>query len=88
MVAFKSAKFTDEQAEIYAKYLKAQADAAGKSKADKLAKDLKAQVVAAFGDELFATLPDGTVLQRSKKERDVQASEARKDSWWDISKVQ
>jgi hypothetical protein len=88
MVAFKSVKWTEEQAEMYRQYQQAQSQASEKSKLDRQVKDLKSKLVAAFGDELFATLPDGTVLQRIQKEREVQPAPGRTDKWWDISKVQ
>ena len=87
MVSFKAAKWDETLAAKWAEYQelseKAKPLGAIESKRDKLKKEL----VAAFGDEMFASLPDGTKVQLIKESRENAAREASTSTIYKLSQV-
>jgi hypothetical protein len=88
MANFKSTKWGADMAEKWARYLELK-ELLKDSNPLKTEQDrLKEELVKAFGDEQFARLPDGSYVQRVKKGRDKAASPARREEWYELSKME
>ena len=65
-------------------YEREKAKAAKAYAADAKAKDAKATVIAAMGDSRIARLPDGRLIQRLPRSRNMPAKGAHVQSWEEL----
>lgn len=87
MATFKSAKWGDDLAVKWARYLELKELLKPMSPLKSEQDRIKEELLKAFDGEQFARLPDGSFVQRIEKGRDQPASEARRLTWFELSKV-
>lgn len=74
-----------QQAELFDKMQKAKAKAKKAYPAEKQAKECKAAVIEAMGDCMLARLPDGRVIQRVPRSRDMPSKPKHTQTWEDLN---
>lgn len=74
-----------ETADLFNKMLLAKSKAKRAYAEEKKARNCKAAVIAAMGEVMFAKLPDGRVIQRVPRSRDMPAKPKHTQRWEDLN---